>query len=93
MSLVFRIAWRNIFRHKGKTAVIGVILFIGALVMTLGNGVINGLNDGLQKNVVDGFTGDLILVSEKQINLSVLASMSGQTLEPLSDYPALESKL
>ncbi len=93
MGLIFRIAWRNIFRHKGKTLVIGFILFLGSLVLTVGNGIITGLNEGLQKNVVEGFSGDVILAADKQINESVLASMSGQTLESITAYPTLKPKL
>jgi len=29
MNLIIKIAWRNILRHKGKSVIIGVILFLG----------------------------------------------------------------
>lgn len=85
--IIFTIAWRNIFRHKGKTIVIGSILFLGALIMTLGNGIISGMNQGMAKNIVDSFTGDAVIISKAQQTEDVLASMAGQTMEPITDYP------
>ncbi len=90
MILVFRMAWRNIFRHKSKTAVIGIILFLGAFVLTLGSGVIEGLNAGLQRNIVNGFTGDVVIMSKAQQAETVLASMSGKTIEPILNYPKIK---
>src|SRR5688572_4535151 len=93
MILILRMAWRNLFRHRGKTLVVGSILFLGALIMTVGNGVISGLNRGLEANVVNGFTGDLILISKTEKIESVMASMSGSTLEVLPPYAQLKEHL
>ena len=67
MRLIFLISWRNLWRHRGKSLVIGVILFIGAFLMTVGNGVITGMDIGISKNVVNTFMGDLVL-TEDEIN-------------------------
>lgn len=91
--MIFIIAWRNIFRHKGKTLVIGTILFLGTLIMTIGNGIISGLNKGLEKNLVNSFTADILLISENQKNDDVLLSMSGQTIEPITNYLEIKKKL
>ena len=63
MKLIFTIAWRNILRHKGKSLVIGIILFTGAFLMTVGNGVISGMAAGIEKNIINGFMGDIVLMS------------------------------
>ncbi len=91
--MIFKIARRNIFRHKGKALVIGSILFLGSFIMTLGNGIISGLNSGLQKHIVEGFTGDILLLSEKQNSESVLGGFSAQTLEPIPRYLELKPRL
>lgn len=90
MTLIFRIAWRNIFRHKSKTLVIGLILFLGAFILMLGSAVIEGLNAGLERNIVKGFSGDVVIMSDKQHTETVLASMSGQTLEPILEFPKIK---
>lgn len=93
MSISFTIAWRNIFRHKGKSLVIGAILFLGALIMTLGNGIITGLDNGIRQNIINSFTGDIALISDKQIDKAVLFPLMGQTIEVIRNYPAIKSYL
>ncbi|MBT5953587.1 FtsX-like permease family protein [bacterium] len=61
--------------------------------MTIGNGVINGLDTGLQKNIVNNFSGDLVLVSDKQIEKTVLASMTGHTLKPITNFTELKPQI
>jgi ABC-type lipoprotein release transport system permease subunit len=83
MNLIIKIAWRNIFRHKGKSLIIGVILFIGALIMTVGNGVISGMDKGLRENIINCFTGDAVIVSDKQQTDNVFLDMMGKAIEPI----------
>jgi ABC-type lipoprotein release transport system permease subunit len=80
MNIIFKIAWRNIQRHRGKSLIIGSIIFLGALLMTVGNGVISGMNAGLQKNIVEGFCGDIVLVSEKQEGDNVYMDPMGKAV-------------
>jgi putative ABC transport system permease protein len=93
MSLIVKIAWRNIMRHRGKSLIIGSILFIGALLMTVGNGVISGMDRGLQKNIVEGFCGDALLVSDKQESDNVFLEMMGKAVLPVNNYKAIDSAL
>jgi putative ABC transport system permease protein len=93
MNLIVKIAWRNIMRHRGKSLVIGSILFLGALLMTAGNGVISGMNAGLQKNIVEGFCGDAVLVAEKQESDNVFLDPMGKAIEPISNFKEIDSAL
>jgi ABC-type lipoprotein release transport system permease subunit len=93
MNLIVKIAWRNIQRHRGKSLIIGSILFLGALLMTVGNGVISGMDCGLQKNIVEGFTGDVILVSDKQESDNLFLDFMGKAVEPINNYKAIDSAL
>ena len=93
MNLIIKIAWRNIMRHRGKSLIIGAILFLGALLMTVGNGVISGMDRGLEKNVVNSFTGHIILVSDKQESDNVFFEIMGKAVEPIYNYPAIRNVL
>lgn len=93
MNLIIKISWRNIMRHKGKSIVIGVILFLGALLMTVGNGVISGMDRGMQKNIVEGFTGDALIISEKQESDDVLMEMMGKAVAPIENFKQIDSAL
>ena len=68
MSLSSKIAWRNIWLHKNKSIVIGIILFLGAFLMTLGNGIVSGMEKGLEN--IDNLEslGNKILL-EESINI------------------------
>jgi len=93
MELILKIAWRNILRHKGKSLVIGVILFLGAYLMTIGNGVITGMDQGLKSNIINGFIGHMVVVSEKQKSDNVLFAIYGKTIMPIYNYPEIKKVL
>ncbi|MFH1260202.1 MAG: FtsX-like permease family protein [Elusimicrobiota bacterium] len=93
MKLILTIAWRNILRHKGKSLVIGVIIFLGALLMTIGNGVIAGMDEGIKQNIVNGFMGDIVIISAKQKSDNILLEMMGTAIEPISGYKKIKEVL
>ena len=93
MNLIVKIAWRNIMRHKGKSIIIGLILFLGALLMTIGNGVISGMDYGLHKNIVSSFTGDIVLLSQKQESDNVFIEFMGKAVEPINNFVDIRSIL
>lgn len=94
MQLIFKIAWRNIWRHKGKSLVIGIIIFIGVLIMTVGNGIISGMEKGLAQNIVNSFTGDIVIVPNEQEKDDVLFDfMNGKPLKVIANYEAVKELL
>lgn len=72
MGLLYKIALRNLFRHKGRSLSIGFILIVGAFFMTVGNGFISGMKKGLDKNLIKPLFGDITLMSNERMqdNLS-----------------------
>src|SRR4030043_468834 len=72
MRLIFKIAFRNLFRHKRRSISIGFVIITGAFFMTLTNGIIAGMESGLERNLVKGLLGDITLLSmeKKQDNIS-----------------------
>jgi putative ABC transport system permease protein len=61
--------------------------------MTVGNGVISGMERGLQKNIVEGFTGDAVIVSDKQESDDVFIEFMGKAVAPINNYKAIDSAL
>lgn len=86
MNLSTKIAWRNVWRHKSKSLIIGVILFLGAFLMTLGNSVVAGMETGLEKNLKGTFTGDIIVISDKEEKDAIFADITGATRELIPNY-------
>jgi ABC-type lipoprotein release transport system permease subunit len=93
MNLIIKIAWRNIMRHRGKSLIIGSILFFGALVMTMGNGVISGMDAGLRETIVNSFTGDIVLISDKQESDNVFLEFMGKAVAPIYNYVEIKKVL
>lgn len=88
---MWKIAWRNIWRHKGKSFVIGIILFLGALLMTVGNGMIDGAKQGLEKNMINSLTGHLMVLSEAEKKDDVLFTQ--KTVEVIPNYQEMKPVL
>lgn len=86
MRIAFVIAARNLLRHKGKSFVIGAILFVGALIMTLGNAVISGMNRGLSENIVERFTGHIVVISDTQENPNILFTPMGKDIALIKNF-------
>jgi ABC-type lipoprotein release transport system permease subunit len=70
--LVIKIAWRNLSRHRGKSIIIGMIVFFAALFMSFGNAVTTGTNENLKRNIAGQFTGDILLISTNLENDNIL---------------------
>lgn len=93
MRIAFTIAARNLLRHKGKSLVIGAILFLGALIMTLGNAVIGGMNRGLRENIVERFTGHIVVISDTQENPNILFTPMGKEIVLIRHFDRVKSVL
>ncbi|MBP7735676.1 MAG: FtsX-like permease family protein [Spirochaetes bacterium] len=93
MDLIFKIAWRNIQRHRGKSMVVGIILFLGATVMTIGNGVISAMEKGLRENIMNRFTGQIVIMSDKQEQDNVIFTPLGKDVEIITGYDKVKKVL
>lgn len=93
VRILFKLAGRNILRHKGKSLVIGVILFLGAFLMTLGNGMVAGMEKGLRNNIINTFMGHLVIVSQEQKSDNVLFELYGKAVAPIHNFKDIEAVL
>jgi len=91
--LLVQFAFRNLFRHKGKSLVVGSILCFGAFIMTFGNGVISGLNEGLTQHLIQQFCGHIVVVSDKQETDNILINPMARPIEPIRQYKIVEEAL
>ncbi len=89
--LTWKIAWRNLWRHRGKSLIIGLILFLGAFLMTVGNAVIEGAKQGMDENMVARFTGHLVLKASNEKTEELWSSMA--SLKVIPDYPSVKAAL
>ncbi|MBI4979728.1 MAG: FtsX-like permease family protein [Spirochaetes bacterium] len=85
MELLLKIAWRNLWRHKGKSIVIGIIIFVGALIMSAGFSMVAGLEKGIEKNIVESFFGHIVVFSTNRSGDDMFGNMSDFNIYALKD--------
>lgn len=54
--------------------------------MTLGNAIVAGMETGLEKNLKGTFTGDIIIISDKEEKDAIFADITGATRELIPNY-------
>ena len=64
MNLIIKISWRNIMRHKGKSIVIGVILFLGHFHDRRQWSHFRQ-TEACRRILVEGFTGDALIFQKR----------------------------
>ncbi len=89
--LTWKIAWRNLWRHKGKSLIIGVILCAGAFLMTAGNALLDGAMRGLEKNMIAWMTGHLVVTSIDHAGNDLF--MQEEPMADITNYPAVRAFL
>lgn len=76
--MILKIAARNVFLHRMRTLVVGVILVFGAFLAVLGHSFVDGIANGMKNSTTQSITGDLQVYSDTaKDKLSVFGSMDG----------------
>jgi ABC-type lipoprotein release transport system permease subunit len=65
LPIVIRIAFRNLFASKLKTAIIGSIIGGGGLLIVVGTSFIGSMSDGMTRSVIGAAAGDAQLYQPK----------------------------
>ncbi|MFA6506923.1 MAG: FtsX-like permease family protein [Treponemataceae bacterium] len=78
MPVLVRIAFRNMIEHKAKSAIIGILIALGVVVIVLGNALMDSAAEGVRSSFIESFTGDLMIhgPSDKAITVFGVESMS-----------------
>ena len=91
--LYLKIAWRSLLRHRAKSVIIGTILFLASLIMIIGDATAIGMRQGVEKNIVQSFTGHIILVSDEETKDNVLFTPMAKPLKILKDWERIKGVL
>lgn len=76
--VIFKIALRNVFSHKLKTIIVGIILTFGALLAILGNAFVDAIAGGMKNSTTQSITGDIQIYSDTaKDKLSVFGNTDG----------------
>lgn len=93
MSVLYKIAYRNLREHKTKTLIVGLIIAFGVFILVIGNSLLDTASKGVKTNYTENYTGDIILTSVKQKSPGLFISDQGMNFDKpipvIRNYPGL----
>jgi len=94
--LLWKLAFRNLFVHRLKTAVTGLIIVFGTTLAIVGNAVVDAISGGMQKSLTNSITGDLqIYAGDAPEKIAVLGGFDGNMpdIGHLNDFRKVKDAL
>lgn len=71
MTIVWKIAYRNLREHRVKTLIIGMIITLGIAVLVVGNSLMDTAAEGIRRTYTSSYTGDFIVTGVHRGNLTL----------------------
>jgi putative ABC transport system permease protein len=101
MSVTLRLAFRNIREHKAKSIIIGVFIILGTAIVELGNGFLESVNRGLERDFRAHYTGDVVISAPEPENSKMdmfgISNMSSlgdiEQIPAIADLSAVEQQI
>ena len=94
-SVLLQIAFRNLFASRVKTAIIGGIILLGAVLVVVGSSLLDSIDLGMRQSIQGSLGGNVQVYSrDSKDDLQIYGSMMGSSdLEPVPDFAALKQAL
>ena len=64
-KIVFMLAWRNLFSHKGKNLLVGFLIFFGAFLVVVGTSLLDSIEHTMNKSIISSVAGHLQVYDKK----------------------------
>ena len=90
--LLIRLAWRSLYSHRVKSAIVGTLLMFGTLLVVLGSSLVDSIERAMQKSITASLAGHLQVYSaEGRDRLSLFGSgfMGGDDYGRIDDFAKL----
>lgn len=81
MSVLIKIAWRNLREHSTKTWIIGTLIAVGITVLMVGNSLMDSATAGIERSYIKNFTGHIMISGAHQGNLTLFGFQDLTILE------------
>ena len=91
-SVLLQIAFRNLFASRVKTAIIGGIILLGAVLVVVGSSLLDSIDLGMRQSIQGSLGGNVQVYSrDSKDDLQIYGSMMGLSdLEPVPDFAVLK---
>ncbi len=89
MKGLLKIAFRNLFEHRAKSIIVGILLSLGVVILVMGSAVHNGMANGIERSFTKNYTADIIItgIAEGPVSLFGVSSVGGFAKTPtLPEY-------
>jgi ABC-type lipoprotein release transport system permease subunit len=96
LGVVAQIAFRNLFASRLKTIIVGGIIFFGALLVVVGNSLLDSLDSSMSRSVIGSVAGHIQVYNAKSKDpLEVMGSMNmgDPDLAQLDDFTRVRESL
>lgn len=96
LRVVVQIAFRNLFASRLKTVIVGGIIFFGALIVVVGNSLLDSVDASMSRSVIGSVAGHIqVYNSNSKDPLEVMGSMSmgDPDLSQLDDFARVRASL
>lgn len=81
MSVIAKIAVRNILRHRAKTLIIGILITIGITVLIVGNSLMETASRGIERTYIESYTGHIVITGRHDGGLSLMGLETADSLD------------
>jgi ABC-type lipoprotein release transport system permease subunit len=94
-GVVLRIAFRNLLASRAKTAIIGGIILLGAVLVVVGSSLLDSFDAGMRRSIQGSLGGQLqVYNQESKDALAIYGGMMGEPdLKPMEDFAAVKRVL
>ena len=92
MPVLIRIALRNLFEHRSKSLIIGIIISVGVVILVIGNSLMDTAERGIEKTFINNYTGHIMVtgISEGKISLFGVQTPGNIEKTPvIPEYPQI----
>jgi ABC-type lipoprotein release transport system permease subunit len=95
LAVVIRIAFRNLFASRLKTAIVGGIILVGALLIVVGTSFVGSIVGGMSRSIIGSAAGDIQVYSSKSKDeLAIWGQMgTDPDLAALDDFSKVKATL
>jgi len=96
MTVLVRLALRNLLEHKGKTLIVGLIIAFGVTILIVGSSFLDSASRSLSRAFIESFTGQVIITGKARGNVTLfgVAEMGAVEATPLlPDFEKLTAYL
>ncbi len=81
MSILLRIAWRNLRKQRTKTLIVGLIMVVGIVVLVVGNSLMDSATAGIEKSYTRNYTGHLMITGSHNGRLTLFGFQDLSAME------------